>query len=431
MLNLEKYDTQIFPIMFKPFLLCILLSLSATCCYQQANASTYRAEYPYANDPQDNDSLPNSVLLTKFKFKQYYGGVVVVQAVLKGHSDTLQFILDTGSAGISLDTSTATRLGLSLVPSDRTVKGLASAKQVSFAMDQTLILPGLVVDSLDFYINDYELISQVYGLQVDGIIGYSLLSRYIVTVDYDLEEIGVYSPGKYPYPKGGMTLRPSLTTIPIISAPIRNGKANTSNRFFFDTGAGMCLLLSNQFVNDSALLADKKRKRKIIQTEAQGLGGRMQMNLTTIQEIKVGNYTFRNVPTYLFDDIYSVTSYPYLGGMIGNDLLRRFNLILNYPKKEIYLLPNTHFRDIFDYSYTGLIIYLIDGQVEVTDVIKGSPAEKAGFQKGDVIMAINNYMAPNLQVFREMLKNIGSRAVILIRRDKDLSVKKLPIKSIL
>ncbi|MBV8254701.1 MAG: aspartyl protease family protein [Chitinophaga sp.] len=417
--------------MVKPFLLCIVLLLAASCCYQQANASTSRAEIPYATERLDQDSIPNSILLTKFKFKQYYGGVVVIQAVLKGHPDTLQFILDTGSAGISLDTATAVRLGLHLVPSDRTVKGLAGTKLVSFAMDQTLILPGLVVDSLDFHINDYELISQVYGLQVDGIIGYGLLSRYIVTVDYDLEEIGIYSPGKYLYPRGGMTLRPSLTTIPIIAAPVRNGKTNTSNRFFFDTGAGMCLLLSNQFVNDSAIMADKKRRRKIIQTEAQGLGGRMQMNLTTIQEFKVGNYIFRNVPTYLFDDTYGVTSYPYLGGMIGNDLLRRFNLVLNYPKKEIYLLPNTHFRDIFDYSYTGLIIYLIDGQVEVTDVIKGSPAEKAGFKKGDIILAINNNMGPNLQVFREMLKSIGTRAVILIRRDKDLSIKKLPIKSIL
>jgi len=417
MLNLEKYDTHIFPNMLKPFLLCIMLFVAASCCYQTANASTFRAKNPYANETQDNDSLPNAVLLTKFKFKQYYGGVVVIQAVLKGHPDTLQFILDTGSAGISLDTATAVKLGLHLTPSDRTVKGLASDKLVSFAMDQSLILPGLVVDSLDFYVNDYELISQVYGLQVDGIIGYSLLSRFIVTVDYDQEEIGIYTPGKYPYPRGSMMLRPSLTTIPIISAPLKNSRTLTSNRFFFDTGAGMCLLLSNQFVNDSAILADKKRRRKIIQTEAQGLGGRMQMNLTTIQEFKVGNYTFRNVPTYLFDDIYGVTSYPYLGGMIGNDLLRRFNLVLNYPRKEINLLPNTHFRDIFDYSYTGLIIYLIDGQVEVTDVIKGSPAEKAGFQKGDIILAVNNNMGPNLQIFREMLKSIADFQILDVGRE--------------
>lgn len=193
----------------------------------------------------------------------------------------------------------------------------------------------------------------------------------------------------------------------------------------------MCLLLSNQFVKDSALLSSRKRQRKIIQTEAQGLGGKMEMHITTIQEFKVGNYSFRNVPVYLFDDITNITAYPFLGGMIGNDLLRRFNITLNYPKKEIYLQPNTHYRDPFDYSYTGLIIYLINGRVEITDIIKNSPAEKAGFKKGDAILAINNNFTNNLQVYRDILKTIGTKPSILIIRNNELILKKLPIKSIL
>ncbi|WP_143308780.1 aspartyl protease family protein [Chitinophaga vietnamensis] len=409
--------------MSRPILLRFLLLLLVLGFYRQASAvdATFR-----------NDSTKPSVLITRFKFKQYYGGVVVIQAQLNDYPDTLQFILDTGSAGISLDTATCVRLGIKLTPTDRIVRGLGGSKTVSFAMNHRLRLPGgLVVDSLDFHVNDYELISQVYGLQVDGIIGYSLLSRYIVTVDYDTEEIFIYSKGKHNYPRGGMLLKPSLTLIPLISSPIKNGRRNTSNRFYFDTGAGMCLLLSNEFVKDSSLIEGRRKKRKIIQTEAQGLGGKMQMSLTTIQEFKIGSYVFRNVPTYMFDDTYGITSYPFLGGMIGNDLLRRFNITLNYAKKEIYLLPNTHFRDVFDYSYTGLIIYLINGQVEVTDIIKGSPAEKAGFKKGDIIMAVNNNLGSNLQLFRELLKNVGTRAVLLVRRDNDLLIKKLPIKSIL
>ncbi|MFB6455955.1 aspartyl protease family protein [Chitinophaga sp. Hz27] len=417
--------------MLKPFLLRILLILGTAFTCQHATATTFNADDLRLLLPPGDSSSRNATLITRFKFKQYYGGVVVIQAQLKGYPDTLQFILDTGSAGISLDTATCVHLGLKPIPTDKTVKGLAGTKQVSFVMDQSLLLPNLEVDSLDFHVNDYELISQVYGLQIDGIIGYGLLSRYIVTVDYDTEEIGIYTQGKYNYPRGGQLLKPSLTQIPLLASPVKNGKCNTSNRFYFDTGAGMCLLLSNQFVNDSCVFSDKKRRKKMIQTEAQGLGGRMSMTLTTISEFRVGNFAFRNVPTYLFDDIYNVTSYPYLGGMIGNDLLRRFNLTLNYGTKEIYLLPNTHYRDIFDYSYTGLIIYLIDGQVEVTDVIKGSPAEKAGFKKGDIIISVNNNMGANLPLFRELLKNIGSRADIIIKRDNDLALKKLPIKSIL
>ncbi|MEC5147840.1 aspartyl protease family protein [Chitinophaga sp. 212800010-3] len=409
--------------MLKAILLHFILLLAVTGISARALAG---------NATFEKDTTRASVLLTRFHFKQYYGGVVVVQALVSNYPDTLQFILDTGSAGISLDTTTCLRLGIHMEPSDIIIKGLGSSKPVSYARHHSLKLPGLTVDSLNFHINDYELISQVYGIQVDGIIGFSLLSRYIVTIDYDAEEILIYSKGDFNYPRGGMLLRPSLTQIPLIAAPLRNSVRTITNRYYFDTGAGMCLLLSQQFVNDSSVLERKKRRgRKIIQTEAQGLGGKMSMSLTTIPDFRVGNYNFRNVPTYIFDDKSNVTAYPFLGGMIGNDLLRRFNITLNYGRKEIYLLPNTHFRDMFDYSYTGLIIYLINGRVEVTDIIKGSPAEKAGFKKGDIILAINNNMGPNLQLFREILKNIGTRAVCLISRDNELLLKRLPIKSIL
>src|SRR3954468_12274055 len=86
------------------------------------------------------------VLISRFPFKQYYGGVVVVQAQLKGIPDTLQFILDTGSAGISLDTNTCLRLGIPLTPTEKVVRGVGGSKKVSFALNHTLLLPGVEVD---------------------------------------------------------------------------------------------------------------------------------------------------------------------------------------------------------------------------------------------------------------------------------------------
>ncbi len=47
--------------------------------------------------------------------------------------------------------------------------------------------------------------------------------------------------------------------------------------------------------------------------------------MTVIKELKLGPYRFRNIPIYIFNDEYNVTSYPFLGGIIGNDILRRFN----------------------------------------------------------------------------------------------------------
>ena len=124
------------------------------------------------------------------------------------------------------------------------------------------------------------------------------------------------------------------------------------------------------------------------------------------------------MPTYLFEDEYNVLAYPQRSGLVGDDIFRRFNLILNYPKREIHLTPNTHFRDDFDYSYTGMTMYSLDGQIYVDDIVKGSPAAKAGLKNGDAIMGIENNFSGNLEVYKNLLQKTGYRTSILIMRPK-------------
>ena len=63
----------------------------------------------------------------------------------------------------------------------------------------------------------------------------------------------------FKYPKGGYLLRPILVGLPVHGARVRDA-VDVSSRFYFDTGAGLCLLLSNDFVTDSALFSPKKKK---------------------------------------------------------------------------------------------------------------------------------------------------------------------------
>ena len=370
------------------------------------------------------------LLITSFPFQQLTDGVVIIRALVKPFPDTLNFILDTGSGGISLDSTTCVRIKIKVTPSDRIIHGIGGSRKVSFARDYSLELPGLEVRDLNFHISDYSMISAVYGVTIDGIIGYSFIKRYIISIDYDKMKIKVYQEGPFPYGNLGELLKPVLAFIPIIQAPMKN-KRITDTRYYFDTGAGMCLLLNNAFVKDSSVLDKRNRRHRIIQTEAQGLLGRMNMSITTIHELQVGKYSFFNVPTYMFDDISNVTAYPYLGGLIGNDLLRRFNIILNYSKDEIYIQPNSHFYDRFDYSYTGMILYFLDGHVQVTDVIPGSPAAKAGLRPGDLVLGVENNFSNDIQQYLELLKNIGDRVRIIISRNGKPEIKDLPIKSFL
>jgi len=375
---------------------------------------------------QETFVQPAAKLITTFPFTVFTGGVILLKAQLDNFPDSLNFILDTGSGGISLDSATCEQLKLQPQPSDKTILGIAGIRQVRFLYNRSLRLPDLTVDSLNFHVSDYDILTEVYGAKIDGIIGYSFFSRYIVDINYDSMRVYVYSRGSFRYPRGGYMLRPVIASLPIITAGVMDAQKITS-RFYFDTGAGLCTLLSSDFVTDSNILDSH---RKSYYTQAQGLGGKAIMRMTTLKEVRVGPYRFRHVPIYIFDDQYNVTSYPNLGGLIGNDILRRFNVILNYDRRIIYLTPNSHYRDPFDYSYTGLGIYWIDGEIRVGDVMKGSPAEKAGLKEDDVIIAVGNNFTNNIQTYKNLLQSTGEKVKIIVKRGNALEQMVLQVKSI-
>lgn len=360
---------------------------------------------------------PPSKHISSIPFVMLNGGVIMVRATLNNYPDTLNFILDTGSGGISLDSSTVREFAIPIVPSEKTIRGIAGIRKVSFLYNGTLHFPTLELQGLNFHVNDYGILTSVYGIRIDGIIGYSFFSRYIVEINYDQFLIHVFTQGEHRYPSNGHILNPMFTSIPIQSTSFTENK-KFNQRFYLDTGAGLNLLLSEQYVADSNVL--RRKRRPPLVTQAEGLGGKMAMRLTTVRELRIGPYRFRKVPTMVFNDDYNITAYPHLGGLIGNDILRRFNTTFNYAKQEVHIVPNSHFRDLFDYAYTGLSFYYIDGQIIVEDIVPGSPADKAGFTQDDVIVAVENNFSNNIQLYKSMLQATGERLRILVSRDHQL-----------
>lgn len=369
---------------------------------------------------------PRAELLATIPFKMLTGGVILLNGQFDNYPDTLNFILDTGSGGISLDSSTASWLGVETTPSETTILGIAGIRKVNFVYNRKLTVSGLTTENLNFHINDYEILTSVYGEKIDGIIGYSMLSKYIFHINYDSSIINVYSQGRMKYPRGGWLYEPILRTLPVQTARIKDD-VTVHSRFLFDIGAGLCLMLSEDFIEDSSFLS---RKRVLYPKEAEGVGGKVDMHMTVIKEIKMGPYRFRNVPVYIFDDKFNITSYPYLSGIIGNDLLRRFNVILNYAKREFFFVPNTHYNDQFDYSYCGIELYYVDGRIILGDVAEKSPAALAGLKEGDVVIAINKNLNQNLNQYKQALQNPGEKIRMLVNRDGELMEFEFKVKSI-
>lgn len=372
-------------------------------------------------------NFPTPEKITRFPFEMLSGGTVIVKAQLEDFPDSLNFVFDTGSGGISLDSSTIETIGLKSTKTNRIIKGIAGSKKVDFIFKKSLKFPGLQVDSLDFHINNYEILTSSYGIKVDGVIGLSFMRRYVIAINYDERFIEIFTPGKLNYPKGGHLLHPKFYGLPVIPTTIKDNIVSNTD-FIFDTGAGLNMLLSEDYVTDSTIL---KKKRKLFVTQAEGLGGKKMMNTTVIKSIAVGPYKFRSVPIYIFRDDFNITSYPKMGGVLGNDILRRFNIILNYPSQEIFIKPNSHFLDDFDYSYTGLGLYQVNGYIVIEDVVENSPAEKAGFKPNDIIFAVENNFTNNLQAYKQILQSAGNTIKVIVIRNKELINLMLEISHIM
>ncbi len=375
---------------------------------------------------QNSNAADKNKPLSRFNFMVLNGGSVIIRAQVDTISDTLNFILDTGCGGISLDSATAEEYHIPTVKTDINVVGIAGTRLLSFAYNHSLILNGFKIDSLQYHINDYEILTCANGIRIDGVIGYSLFKKYIISINYDDNTIELYDSAHFTYPRKGYYIYPNINPLPHLDIQLSDAKAIKSN-LIFDTGAGLFCLLNNQCEKETGLVYPKRKKYRI---QAEGIGGKKEADLTVINKLKIGKYSFRNVPVYLIDDENNVTGYPAGCGLIGNEILRRFNTIFDYPHKTIYLKPNNHFYDLFDYSYTGLSVFDLDGKVTVTEIMPESPGKKAGFEADDVIIAIDNVIINNIQQCKSLFQNIGKTLLVWIERDGKTKLLKLDIKNI-
>jgi len=370
---------------------------------------------------------PPSTALTKIPFTQLTGGVIVFKALLNDFKDSLSFVLDTGSGGISLDSTTVAGLGLKPSEPERIIRGVGGVRKVGFLRNRALKINSLYIDSLDFHVVDYDILSALYGEKIDGIMGYSVLSRYILKIDYEKQEISFCSNGTIRYPKGGYLMRPRISTLPFLSASVKDAGQHPFH-YLFDIGAGLTVLFSQDYIDDTLLL---KAKRKKYLKQGEGLGGKVQLYQSVMKELRIGNYRFKNVPVNIFDDTYNVTSYPVLGGIIGNDIFRRFNIILNYDKKQICITPNKFFRDPFDYAYSGIELYMIDNRVLIGDIPKSSPADVAGLKAGDEVVAVNKRFGMTLNEYKQALQSTYGPVQVIVKRGGELLEKRMKVINIL
>ncbi|MCC7454774.1 MAG: hypothetical protein IT222_11445 [Crocinitomix sp.] len=193
-----------------------------------------------------------------------------------------------------------------------------------------------------------------------GIIGNSLFQDKIVELNYDNNIIVLHKtlPAiSNDYIKVEMQIRDGVPYIPVT---IDNGKIKAKNWYMFDNGYDNCLLVDNKFSKSNGLYGTMK----VVGHRNNSMNGKTET--VVVPKLFIGDYELNNVPIDLQN---SDDKQPYDRIIAGNDLLKRFNVIIDYQNNFIYLKPNKLIYEKYDKSNRLKNKILIIGGAVILTVI--------------------------------------------------------------
>ncbi len=401
----------------------------------------------------------------KLKF-ELVNNLVVIPIEVNGAK--LSFILDSGvSKPILFNISDQDSVQINHV-SEITIKGLGegepikalSSKNNFFKLGNIKNHNQLLYVVLDKDIN----LSTSLGIPVHGIIGFDLFRDFVVELNYGTRTIRFHDPAFYNPKKKRNAESLPLTIIgnkAYIDGEVHLGEkeAHVPVKLLVDTGSSDAIWL---FKNEGKGLGVPSNNYEDFL--GKGLSGDIFGKRTKVNGFSIGSFSFQGAKA-AFPDMTSFNSMKDLGnrnGSLGGEILRRFNVVFNYPQNRITLRKNGNFKAPFRYNMSGIALqhagmrYIAERITDSRGVVKndesdfgtvqilmenktrlslvpeivvsgiraGSPADLAGLQEGDLILAVNGKKVFNykLQEVIEMLNaREGKRVRLLIERlDKDL-----------
>lgn len=357
---------------------------------------------------------------------------LIILPVIINNSDTLNFILDSGISTTmiteleevdSLELNFAREIQLQGLGVGEPLKGLHS-------YGNEIKIKGITGQNQDIYViadNVFQLSSKM-GYPINGILGYSVFSNFIVTINYDSKLISFYKPDNFKYTKrySKYTSLPLIlnNTKPYINLTIKDNSGNIfSVKLLVDTGASHAVWLDKNSLPDMKIPEGSKQTYL-----GSGLNGDVYGYQGRLHTLDINGNILNDVIAS-FPDSSSISKSIGLNirnGSIGSEILKRFNLIIDYPNQKISLKPNSNYKNDFSQNLSGMEIIAPYPKLKifvVEGIRKDSPADRAGLTKGDVIQEINGSKTKDIEMsdIYEILQNQPGRKInISYMRDGEL-----------
>ena len=257
-------------------------------------------------------------------------GMIFVPVRING-SRQLSFVLDTGSSRILIDRGLAADLGFKATGKGSVQGAGAGRIPVEFIPDAKLQFPGVEGSGFELSTADLRPLKQSLGVAVDGILGYEIFRRMVVTVDYESKKLTLTSPEAFRPNEAAQQLPLELKNKwPYVKAElVLPGQVTVQDSFLVDSG-------SSDAVDHPIIMNLQSR---IASKSGVGIGSPVEGATARAESIRLGRYTLEN-PIVGCCGATDATS-----KLIGSEVLRRFTVTFDYPASRIFIAPNSFFGD--------------------------------------------------------------------------------------
>ena len=346
---------------------------------------------------------------------------IVISVLLNGKMP-LRFIVDTGAENtVLLDRTMTDALNISYRRSFQ-VRGadvdteltahLATGVDLRLA-DRLLARNRTVLVLEENYFN----FERITGTNIHGILGGDFLMRFVVEFNFRRQTMVLHDPSKF-------RVRKKFVEVPttfIRNRPYLNidvgvlRDSTTARRLLMDTGAGLSLLMHTYPQTVSSDLPEQTIPAHI----ASGLGGTMLGSVGRSRVVNLADRRLDDVITYFQEvDTVEMKFLNQREGILGNRILKRFTVVVDYVSQRVYLrAEGKAYKRKFTYDRSGISL-LAGGdnlnKYSVSNVVPGSPADRAGIQVRDRLRAING-ISTNLMSLESIVRKLEGKAGKRIR----------------
>jgi hypothetical protein len=257
-------------------------------------------------------------------------GMIFVPVRING-SGPLSFVLDTGSSKTIIDRTIATGLGLK-ASGMGSLQGAGSGRiPIEFIHDVGIAFPGVESSGFELSTADLQPLERSLGVKVDGILGYEVFSRFVITVDYESKSLTFTLPGAFRPNNTAQTLPIELRDQwPFVKAElVLPGPVTIQDSFLIDSG-------SSDAVDHPIVMNLQSRTPG---ESGVGLGKPVQGGTARATSLRLGRYTLEG-PIVSCCGASDATS-----KLIGSEVLRRFTVTFDYPSSRIFIAPNSYFGE--------------------------------------------------------------------------------------